>query len=169
LAVVVTCANVMIYRCRIVKFQRVDNMIFLSATTVLVTCPLSGFIELYDFQDPAVSDNGLTCLSRFSLPALQFGCKYSNLFIGSHSPASRTCSPIPSFKESSFQASPEDRICSVCVLLHDALGTSMIFTLYIHIRVFLGFGFSCFVISQEPRRLFSSVRYLGPKEHPLVH
>ena len=124
-------------------------MIFLSATTVLVTCPRSGFIELYDFQDPAIFDNDLTYRSRFSLPVLQFGCKYSNLFnINSHLPANRTCSPIPSHKKSSFQPSPKDRICSVCVLLHDALGTSMIFTLYIHIRVFFGLDFSCFVICQ---------------------
>jgi hypothetical protein len=118
--------------------EHIDDLVFLSTNTILVTCPHSGLIVLYDFHAPAVSYNGLICKGRFSLPLLQLGSSYSLLFASSHPPASGTYSPIPSLEKSLFYPSPEDRICSVCIPLRDALGTYGMFTLYIHIRVFLG-------------------------------
>lgn len=134
--------NKMSSQCDLIESTSIDDLCFLSITTILVTSSSDGIITIYEFEDPAISNSGLICKGDFQLPVLT--CRYSYGFmytschpVGSDAFHSRT--PIPSLQASLFCPSPDDRICSIYIPLQQATGpTVSSHTLIIHIRVFTG-------------------------------
>jgi len=117
----------------------IDDMAFVSATTFLVTCPSHGYIELYGFDDPAVShSNGPTSKGIFELPMLQPGCSYSYLHANFYPVVGHPhmLNPISSLERPLFYPSQEDRICAVHIPLQSDFGHPIKSTLLIHSRVF---------------------------------
>ncbi|KIM80998.1 hypothetical protein PILCRDRAFT_821845 [Piloderma croceum F 1598] len=129
------------HRCELSDIGDITDIIFLSTTTILITCPHNGRVELYDFDDPAISSNGMTCRGRFNFPLLQPGFQYSHMSANYCSPVGGTLTPIPSFKKSLFHPFPEDRICVLKVFITDTRrigGTDGDHLVYIHVRAFFG-------------------------------
>jgi hypothetical protein len=120
--------------------EGIDDMSFLSATTFLITCPSLGHIEIYEFDDPAVSHYGPTSKGIFKLPTLQPWCTYSYLHASSYPAVGQpyTLNPIPSFEKSLFHPSPDNRICAVHIPFENEFGHPVRSTLLIHSRVFFG-------------------------------
>jgi hypothetical protein len=120
--------------------EGIDDMSFLSATMFLITCPSLAQIEIYEFDDPAVSNSGPISKGIFQLPLLQPYCLYSYLHASSYPAAGQpgTLNPIPSLEKPLFHPSPNNRICAVHIPFEDESGQTHRSTLLIHSRVFFG-------------------------------
>jgi hypothetical protein len=128
-------------QCERQEFTDIDDLRFLSVTTILTTNSSAGFIGIYEFEDPAISGDGLKLKGRFRLPSLAVGCSYNFMNTSCYPVADNTWhsrSPIPSLQESLFRPSPDDLICAIYIPVQQLGGPTLSHTLFIHIRVFIG-------------------------------
>jgi hypothetical protein len=131
-------SDLVIWQCEMVRMGRINDMIFLSAVTLLVVSTYNNLMQLYDFDDLAVSLNKPTCRARFGLPMVQPRCYHFYQFESCHPPLSRSYTPIPSLQKSLFRPSHENTICTIFFPVLDIVGAFLTHTLSIHIWVLLG-------------------------------
>lgn len=126
-------------QCELLETMAIDDIHFLSLTTLLVTSGGGFFVEIYSFDDPAVSDRGLISIGKFGLPKLVAERCCCSMHASSYPLAGNShvqCSSQDS--EPLFKSSSEGKLCTLSILLHGDLRPFQVLGLVVHTRVFLG-------------------------------
>lgn len=95
-------------QCELVEESYIEDIHFLSANTLIATSSRR-FIEIFKFDDPAISDGGMVSIIRFDLPNLagarQYGFIHARLYpMEAHS---RVKNPSSSIERPAYFPSPD--------------------------------------------------------------
>jgi hypothetical protein len=107
---------------------------------LLVTSARGGFVGIYNFDDPAVSNRGIIAKAKFSLPDLVAGRQYTTLYASSYPLVtdSHVRHHNTALEEPLFKFSSEDRICTISIPSYETTTPLVRIRLFIHLRVFFG-------------------------------